>query len=30
MKIPLTVVDDFFQDPDEIREYALELEYAKA
>ena len=29
MKIPLTVVDDFFQDPDEIREYAVELEYAK-
>jgi Family of unknown function (DUF6445) len=28
-KIPLTVVDNFFEDPDKIREYALSLEYAK-
>jgi hypothetical protein len=29
MKIPLTVIDNFFQNPNEIRQYALELEYAK-
>jgi hypothetical protein len=28
-KIPVMVVDDFFEDPDSIRNYALSLDYAK-